>query len=41
MTKKEAMGFLIARLRRSIQMGKIYVKKEEQLLEKAKDMLFV
>jgi hypothetical protein len=38
-TKKEAMEFLISRLKRSINMGKLYIKKEQQQLKKVEDML--
>ena len=34
-TKVEAMDFLIARFKRSINMGKQYIKKEEQQLKEA------
>jgi hypothetical protein len=37
LTKKEAMEFLIKRLKRSINMGKIYIKQEESHLKDALD----
>jgi hypothetical protein len=42
LTKKEVVEFLIARLRRSIQMGEKYVEREKQQLKeaKAKTMIF-
>jgi hypothetical protein len=39
LTKKEAMEFLISRLKRSINMGKIYIKNEKQQLKKVEGML--
>jgi hypothetical protein len=35
LTKKEAMDFLVARLRRSIKMGELYVEKEKGQLKEA------
>lgn len=41
LTKKEAMEFLISRLKRSINMGKQYIKKEKKQLKKANEMIKV
>jgi hypothetical protein len=39
LTKKEAMEFLIARLKRSVKMGELYVKNEKEQLKKANEMI--